>query len=153
MCAGISLSIVDLPENLFEEFHLADRIKANNATGELEIRFLFRDPKAQLPVRLSSEIEIDAWGNRDDKTSRLPKTGWCRLESFTAGKWKFLHPEEVIIPARRGIEKGVWFDIENGIRGVRVLDSSDQPHVYMLTENASDEYLRLTGHPRMPVFV
>jgi hypothetical protein len=57
-----------------------------------------------LPALIDGEVRLYDWGNRDDQV-RLPKTGWMRQESLEAGKWAYLHPQEVIIPAFMGLEK------------------------------------------------
>ena len=64
-----------------------------------------------------------------------------------------VNPERVIIPANFGLEKGVWFPIEQGIRGIVVRDEQQRPHVYMLTQKASESYLAMTKHDRAPVLV
>jgi hypothetical protein len=69
-----------------------------------------------------------------------------------AGKWNFLRPSEVWIPASRGLEKGVWFPITSGIRGIVVRDEQQTEHVYMMTTESTAEYRQLTRHHRMPVW-
>jgi hypothetical protein len=83
----------------------------------------------------------------------MPRTGWCRTESLEAGKWRWLAPELVDIPADFGLEKGVWFQINQGLRGVLVRDESERPHVYMLTQQASHYYQTMTRHERMPILI
>ncbi|MCH8828877.1 MAG: hypothetical protein IID45_04790, partial [Planctomycetes bacterium] len=55
--------------------------------------------------------------------------------------------------ANFGLEKGRWFHIDEGIRGLLVNDETNHPHVYMLTEPASHYYHGMTRHDRMPVFL
>lgn len=114
---------------------------------------MFPDPVVQLPVEWDGQVVILEWGNRGNKASRLPRTGWCREESLKAGKWRWLEPEPVVIPANFGLEKGVWFLINEGVRGVVVHDEQRRPHVYMLTTHASTHYQNMTRHDRMPVLV
>jgi hypothetical protein len=151
MCAGIALRLSDLPAELITHYDLEKRIDATSDPAEPMVRLLYRDRVPLLPVREGNLIDLLLWGNRDDKESRLPKTGWCRLESLEKGKWNFLEPKELLIPAQSGLEKGVWFEINKGIRGIEVLDERQLPHVYMVTEPASDAYRRMTRHDRMPV--
>ena len=99
------------------------------------------------------QFVVYPWGNRGDKLEKIPQTGWCRKESLEAGKWKWLAPERVVIPASFGLEKGVWFPIREGVEGVVVRDQSEQPHVYMLTRAASHYYQTMTKHDRMPDLV
>ena len=151
MCFGIALSIDALPEKLVERY--PDRMALRDPEDIRELRFTFRDPKAELPVWHDNRLEIIAWGNRDDHKSRLPRTGWCRQESLDSGRWAWLHPKPVEIPASLGLEKGVWFLITEGIRGILVHDENNRPHVYMLTQPASRYYQVMTRHDRMPVLL
>jgi hypothetical protein len=80
----------------------------------------------------------------------LPKTGWAKLESVQKGTWKWLQPESVTIPSVQGFEKKKWFKTPGGIQGIKV-KYKDQTRVYMLTAPATKNYLRLTGHERMPL--
>lgn len=121
-------------------------------TEERVISYKFYDRKPKLPVNNQDKIKLVAWGNRDDSQIKLPKTGWCKIESLDAGKWDWLKPQPAIIPADFGLEKRIWFEILGGIQGLLVYDGHDQPHVYMLTKPADGNYLNLTGHDRMPIF-
>ena len=91
------------------------------------------------------------WGNRDPEI-KLPKTGWAKSESVDEGRWSYLNPQPVVIPAEFGYEKGVWFTIDGGIRGL-LIERQEGPRVYMLTKPATAEYARATSHDRMPLFV
>lgn len=150
MCFGIALPISELTDDLVERCR--DRLAVREPGGAREARFLFRDPKAELPVWHGNQLSILPWGNREGKF-RLPKTGWCRRESLEDGLWRHLLPEPVDIPAAFGLEKGVWFLIEEGLRGILVRDEHGDPHVYMLTQPASHYYQIMTRHSRMPVFI
>lgn len=58
-----------------------------------------------------------------------------------------------MIPANLGFQKGTWFLIVEGIRGI-VIESRAGPIVYMLTEPASNYYRNMTEQsPMMPLFV
>lgn len=153
MCAGLTLSLTAVDERLIAQRGLADRIVKQD-DGSLALRFLFRDREALLPVNLDGLTTIVLWGNRDKRDSKLPHTGWCRVESLSEGKWNWLHPKEVEIPAERGLEKGVWFSVPgHAIRGVLVEDTAGARHAYMLTQAATEKYRQMTGHDREPVFV
>lgn len=95
------------------------------------------------------EPEVLRWGNRD-KEAPFPQTGWARVDSIESGKWAYMHPEPVLIPVTHGVEKGRWFKIDNGIKGV-VVRKGEERRVYMLTADATPEYLEATRHARMPV--
>ena len=140
-----------LPEELVRQHQ--HRVALREPGAVRELRFLFRDPQAELPAWHGNQLAIFPWGNRDGSGSRLPHTGWCRQESLESGRWRYLHPEPVDIPAAMGLEKGVWFLISEGIRGILVRDERDMPHVYMLTQPASHYYQIMTRHDRMPVLL
>lgn len=149
MCAGIAIAKDSVSDWLLET--LQERVATRE--GVAELRFHYRDRAPLLPVWRESEFLILPWGNRDDKQSRLPKTGWARTESVEAGKWQYLRPEAVEIPALFGLERGVWFHIPEGLKGILVHDEARRPHVYLLTQSASHYYQVMTRHDRMPVFV
>ena len=108
--------------------------------------------RSVLPVFRDGQLEIMEWGNRSNQ-SKLPRTGWCKTESLEAGKWRWLEPQQVEIPADFGLEKGIWFVVVQGIRGVVVHDEHENPHVYMLTKPASHYFSVMTKHERMPVLI
>lgn len=152
MCKGISILKSRLRQELFEQYELANRVTARG--GEPELHFMYTDPgQVLLPVVRDGQLEILEWGNRGNKESRLPRTGWCRNESLESGKWRWLSPQRVEIPADFGVEKSVWFQIVQGITGVVVNDEQERPHVYMLTKPASHYFATMTKHDRMPALI
>ena len=153
MCLGISVSWRELPEELIERYALGDQIITRESASDREIRFLYRDPRPMLPAWLDNQLDVYIWGNRDDKQSRLPRTGWCRSESLAAGRWRHLRPRRVVIPASFGLAKGVWFHITEGMQGILVDDERGRGHVYMLTQPATRYYEVMTNDSRMPVLV
>jgi len=153
MCKGISILKARLRQELFDQYELTQRIQTRGTNAQEELHFMYTDPVVQIPVIDGGEIVIYEWGNRGNKESKLPKTGWCRNESLEAGKWRWLKPERVIIPAEFGLEKSVWFAIEEGMEGILVHDEQEQPHVYMMTQPASHYYQTMTRHGRMPVLI
>ena len=132
MCLGISVSWRVLSDELIERHGLQKQIITREA-ADREVRFLYCDPQPRLPVWRDYQLGVYIWGNRDDKNSRLPRTGWCRSESLAAGRWQHLSPERVIIPANFGLAKGVWFHVAEGMEGMVVHDEQRRPHVYMLS--------------------
>ena len=155
MCRGISILKNRIRQELYERYELARLVHTRNETAVEEIWFDFADrslKRVMLPVIDAGQLQILEWGNRGGET-KLPKTGWCKKESLEAGKWRWLHPERVEIPANFGLEKGIWFQIEQGISGIRVHDEQGQPHVYMLTEPSSHYFQVMTRHDRMPVLI
>lgn len=152
MCAGLAIERREIPDELITKFHLSDRIH-KRGDGTEEVQFQFRDRIPLIPFWKDGEMKIALWGNRGDKALKLPLTGWCRKESLEGGKWGYLHPEEVDIPCNYGLEKGVWFQITEGMKGVLVYDKEKRPHVYMMTQPASHYYEVMTRHDRMPIFI
>jgi hypothetical protein len=150
MCKGISILRARIKQELFDEYELAQRIHQRGEQQELH--FMYSDKFCQLPILDSGELRIVEWGNRSRK-GKLPPTGWCRIESVEAGKWRWLKPEKVVIPADFGLEKGVWFQITEGMEGLLVEDEQHKPRVYMLTQAASHYYEVMTRHDRMPILV
>ena len=153
MCKGISVLKSRLKQELFEQYELAHRVTSRGADAQEELHFMYTDPVVQLPVIQDGRIVIYEWGNRNNKQCKLPRTGWCRMESLKAGKWRWLSPDPIVIPANFGLEKGVWFQIDEGMEGVVVQDEQERPHVYMLTQQASHYYQTMTRHDRMPVLI
>jgi hypothetical protein len=154
MCKGVSVLKAKLRQELFDEYELANRLRTRGEGTQEELHFMYTDPVVQLPVLHDGQIMIYEWGNRGGaKVSKLPATGWCRLESLEAGKWRWLAPEKVIIPADFGLEKSVWFPIEQGVEAVLVHDEQKRPRVYIITEPASHYFQTMTRHDRMPVLI
>jgi hypothetical protein len=59
----------------------------------------------------------------------------------------------VDIPATLGLERGRWYRITQGIRGLLVPDERGMAVAYMICEPASHYYRVMTGSERMPVFI
>jgi hypothetical protein len=150
MCMGIALPIDELPEELVRGQRR--RLVLREPGGARELRFLYRDSRAVLPAWYGERLGIYPWGNRD-KRSSLPRTGWCRMEELEEGLWRHLRPEPVDIPAALGLDRGVWFLIVEGIRGILVRDEKGRSHVYMITQPASHYYQIMTRNARMPVLL
>jgi hypothetical protein len=58
-----------------------------------------------------------------------------------------------MIPATMGLDRGVWFHIREGVRGVVVRDEQGSPVVYVLCEPATHHYQVMTRSSWMPVLV
>jgi hypothetical protein len=152
MCAGISLSWRDFPECLIEEYRLRDRIVVRAEGADWEIRFLYRDPGPLLPVWHGRQLKVYTWGSLNTR-SKLPRTGWTKLESLKTGLWEHLRPESVEIPATLGLDHGIWYQVQGAIQGLLLPDERGNPHVYMVTEPASHYYNVITRSEWMPVFM
>lgn len=153
MCGGISFSLEGISWEELAGLLLPEELDAFRKEGLGRSVFWGRRPI--LPVSLSrdpkSGIHVFDWGNRE-KDIDLPRTGWAKYESLQAGRWNWLSPTRVLIPALQGVEKGHWFDIDGAIAGVLV-ERDGVKRAYMVTEPASEQYLEMTGHGRMPKIV
>lgn len=123
---------------------------AAKRSGE-EIRMHVNDVNALLPVQWQGRNQLLPWGSKGQ--SRLPKTGFCKVESLAAGKWAWLNPEEIHIIASFGWANGVWFQVRQAVKGIVVRSPSGTPHCYMLTQPATHYFKIMTGAERMPVLV
>jgi hypothetical protein len=149
MCGGVRFKYDEKLEPALSEVYTAEQLDLARATGT--VQSVFWQPHPVLPAIVDGELRLFDWGNRDDEL-KLPKTGWVRVESLDAGKWNYLRPKEIVIPAFQGVEKKVWFGIDHGIRGFLVR-RGDEQRVYMLTLPPTPEYRALTGHDRMPALI
>ncbi len=121
--------------------------------GEREVRFLYRDCRPRLPIWRDGRMQIVRWGNASGQSRFLPRTGWTWQSTIQEGYWRSLNPERVDIPATLGLERGVWFRIRQGIRGLLVPDERGTAVVYMICEPASHYYQIMTRSTRMPVLI
>lgn len=142
MCHGIAIPIHDLPEMLLAKHR--DRIATREQRAGREVQFLYRHPRPLLPVN-NGELKLLEWGSR---RGPLPLGGFCQREWLDAGLWQSLSPQPATILAALALEKGVWYQVSEGIQGVIV-----RGHVYMLTEPSSHYYRVMTRSNRMPVFI
>lgn len=144
MCTSIRFGKFEIPE----ENILAHGLKF---FGD-EVRVNFRDANAFLPVVSNGNNLLIEWGSKD-QNSHLPRTGFCKNESLTAGKWQWLNPCPVTILAGFGLINGVWFQVRQGIRGVNLKDEKGNFHVYILTMPSTHYFKTMTGSLRMPVLI
>ncbi|MFM2031724.1 MAG: hypothetical protein RLZZ297_489 [Chloroflexota bacterium] len=119
---------------------------AADAAVVLESRYWAGTPI--LPVIDDGQPSLCLWGNRNE-TRDYPASGWAKRESYAAGVWAKYQPRLVTIPVYEGYEKGVWYAIEYGVRGLLVGRGAER-RVFMLTEAADAAYKRMTHHDRMP---
>ena len=83
----------------------------------------------------------------------LPAGGWLRQADLEKGLWAELRPEPVDVPACFGLDRGVWYQVREGVRGVLVYDAAGVPHVYVLTEPATHYYRTMTHSAWAPVLI
>ena len=151
MCAGIALAWSELPLPLIERHAL--HLRAHDRGGEREVRFLAHDRNPRIPVWRDGQLLIVRWGNLRGQSSHLPRTAWTWKESVETGAWRHVDATPVLIPATLGYEKGVWFRIRVGVRGLLVADERGKAVAYMICEPATHYYRVMTRSDRMPVMV
>jgi hypothetical protein len=150
MCTAIALTPSEIPVALVRRHRLAERV--HEREGRQEFQFHWWQVPTLLPVRRDGRLDILPWGSKL-RRGPLPYGGWISLEHIAEGVTAGAQPEEVVIPANLGLQKGTWFVINEGIRGVAI-DTRGGPVVYMLTEPASNYYRNMTEQsPMMPLFV
>jgi hypothetical protein len=146
MCGAVSITYDAELNDELSQFFSPEEIARFAQNGE--IVFAYWDKRPLLPIRQGKAIRLIDWGNRDASLP-LPKTGWARLESLLEQKWDRLKPKVVLIPAVRGCEKKVWFELTGDIKAVLV-EKDGMERVFMITEAATPEFREMTGHDRMP---
>ena len=151
MCVGIALAWSEMPTELIGRHGLERRVHERG--GEREVRFLYRDRRPRLPVWRDGQLQIVRWGNARGESRFLPRTGWTWLSTIQEGYWRNLDPIPVDIPATVGLERGVWFRVRQGIRGLLVPDERGNAVAYMICEPASHYYKVMTRSDRMPVLI
>jgi len=148
MCGGVAVNTTRVSQEDLAKFFTKQEIEQFKKTGEIQSFFWSRVPV--LPIEINNKVELMEWGNRD-KQLKLPRTAWAKEESIAAGKWYYLHPQEVKILADRGYEKGIWFDVPGGgFKGI-IVELGDKKRIYMVTKPADEDYKDLTKHDRQPV--
>ena len=75
------------------------------------------------------------------------------MATVEEGGWSGLEPIEVEIPAAMGLDRGVWYQIREGVKGLVVSDEKGEPVVYVLVEPASHYYQVMTRSAWMPVLI
>src|SRR5262245_36009361 len=130
MCVGIALALSEIPVTVFEERQLEKRV--HDRGGEPEVQFLYWHAERVLPVRHAGRLILAQWGMRRGVRSALPVTGWTWQATVESGYWVEAGAEPVVIPATLGLEKGIWFPILIGVRGLLVHDERGRPVVYMI---------------------
>src|SRR5690349_15423882 len=146
MLSGVALALSELPLELIARHTLEHRICDRG--GEREVQFLFADADRVLPVWRNGRLEVLRWGNRRGESPHLPYTAWTQRGTVENGGWGERLIEPVVIPATMGLDKGVWYRIRQGIRGLVVHDECACPRVYVICEPASHHYQIMTRGSR-----
>jgi hypothetical protein len=152
VCAGIAVYWRDFPEALLGH-HLLEERKVLRAEGaEPEVQFLFRAVPRVIPAWHRGRLAVFPWGD-GGRASPLPPGGWVRRADLEAGRVEAFQPELVDIPACFGLDKGVWYQIHEGVHGLLLRDPDGTPHVYLLVEPASHYYQTMTRSAWMPLLI
>ncbi len=147
---GLALAYSDLPLDLIRSHNLDARV--HDRGGEKEVQFMFHDPSPLLPVLLHGTLQLARWGTRRGESKSLPVSGWTWLESVESGKWAASSAVEVLIPARLGFDRGIWFSVKQGARGL-VVEEAGVLVAYMIVEPASHYYEVMTRAKQMASLV
>ena len=151
MCTGIALTGSEVPTELIGRHGLGRRVHRRGDRDEY--RFLFRDRRPRLPVWRDGRMQVVRWGNGRGQSRVLPRTGWTWLETVERGGWVGSGAVPVEIPATFALERGVWYRVRQGIRGLLVPDERGIAVVYMICEPPSHYYRVMTRSNRMPVLI
>ncbi len=152
MLAGTALALSELPLELIARHDLERRVCDRG--GEREVQFLFAEGERLLPVWRAGRLEILCWGNRRGENPALPCTAWTQIDTVENGGWGEHGIELVVIPASMGLDRGVWYRIRQGMRGLLVHDEAGRPRVYVVCEPASHYYQIMTRGSRwMPALI
>jgi hypothetical protein len=85
--------------------------------------------------------------------SRPARRG-TQVGTVEKGGWRDRRVEPVVIPATMGLDKGVWYRIRQGIRGLVAHDERGWPRVYVICEPSSHYYqIKSHGSRWMPVLI
>ncbi len=148
---GLALIRREMPDELIALHQLRSRIVRRCQAADEEVYFVDQHCVPLLPVWVDGQFLILPWGNRNPN-SKLPRTGWCRQESLEEGSWRWLHPLPVEIPASYGCDRGVWYVVNEGLRGV-IVQEQHRRVVYPLSQQSTHYYEVMTRNRRMPVFI
>ncbi|ADV61899.1 hypothetical protein Isop_1313 [Isosphaera pallida ATCC 43644] len=121
--------------------------------GEAEYRFDAWDRCPKLPILRDGHLTLARWGNLRGQSRHLPRTAWTWLRTVEQGSWRHLDPLEVVIPATLAFERGVWYRVRQGIRGLLVPDERGWAVCYMICQPSSHYYYVMTRSAHMPVLI
>ena len=143
MCQAIRFMKDEFSDEVLQKYHL--EVSGN------EVRVYCTKKDSLLPVFLNGQNQLVKWGSKENL--KIPRTGFCKIESFDAGKWLWLHPLPVTIIASSALVNGVWFQVKQGIRGLFLTSERGTEHCYMLTQPSTHYFRTMTGAERMPVLL
>jgi hypothetical protein len=120
-----------------------------NRKNGREYRSFFTDPGSRIIyISKDNQAGLATWGRRSDLEHpglKFPIGGWAREESINKGTWNKYHPEEVLIPAAKFLERDELkklhlFELEEreSIRGL-LLSEGLLSIVYVITIESPPE--------------
>ena len=83
----------------------------------------------------------------------MPRTGWTWLSTIDEGGWQNSRAIPVDIPVTLALERGIWYRVRQGVRGLLVPDERGIAVAYMICEPSSHYYQVMTRSDRMPVLI
>ena len=116
-----------------------------------QVKVYFTHQYAVLPVLYWGNPRLIRWGNK--RHPQLPRSYFCKMESYDAGKWNWLQPLPLTILASAALVNGIWFQIRQGIQGLVVQDQAGFQYCYILTQVSTHYFKTMTGAGRMPVLI
>lgn len=120
----------------------------------------FNQAGAMLPVKLKNgDLQLVAWGKRENENCEMPLGGWARLASIKNlknNRWSLYFPKPVQIPILKFMEKdfegkACWYEVTKGklIQGLLAKNENDY-RVYIVTIDPED---LMNCHYRWPHIV
>ena len=107
--------------------------------GSRDMRVLFSNKTAQLPVQMKDDITLMPWGRRPKQTGKLPLGGCAYLDAIHAGNWERYAPKGVRLWVKSFAEQDVegrvhWHEITAGkwVKGL-VAQEGMERRVYVVT--------------------
>lgn len=150
MCTRIALGWSVIPTELKGP---ALRRRVYHREGKREVQFHYEDRRPKLPIRRDGRLQFVRWGNGRGQSRHLPRTGWTWLETVESGYWSQIGGIAVEIAATFAYDRGVWYHVRQGIRGLLVPDERGWAVCYMICEPSSHYYQIMTRNDRMPVLI
>ena len=107
--------------------------------GSRDMRVLFSNQSAQLPVRMRDGLTLMPWGRRPKQPGTLPLGACAYLDAIHAGNWDRYSPKAVRLRIKSFAERAVegrthWHEITAGkwIKGLVAHEGAER-RVYVVT--------------------
>lgn len=151
MCEVISIGWSELPIVAYAKRSMRRRV--HRREKQREVWFAADEDPPFVPIRRGGRVQVARWGNVGGYSSALPRSNWTWQAAVEAGRWAQVGAEPVVIPATFARDKGVWYHVRQGIRGLLAPDETGIAVCFLICEKASVVYRNMTRSDRMPVFV